>query len=105
MLSDLPAAQRGLRPYIAGMTGALLRRRPVLQQHWACLACLRAGRHEARPTKVLSEPTFRGTAPVCDRRLKNLSTSVHASHLNELYAAMASWTLTSQRREREVLQP
>ena len=69
MLSDLPAAQRGLRPCIAGMTDTLLHRRPVMQQHWACLACLRAGR-QAHPTRVLSEPTFRGTAPVCDRNSK-----------------------------------
>ena len=68
-MSDLPAAQRGLRPCIAGMTGALLRRRPVMQQHWACLACLRAGQ-QAHPTRVLPEATFGVIAPVCDRLSK-----------------------------------
>ena len=99
LMSSLTSLQCRAMPCITGPAGAQQFRRAVQREHWTCLGCLRACA-AGPPQKGAPGGTFKVTVRDC--------VGVVRCHLylrtrrNELYAAMAGYTLTSQRREQEV---
>ena len=86
LLSSLACLQCRVMPCITGAAGAQQFRRPVQQEHWTCLGCLRACAPGPAPDGA-PDGTFRSIAQDCDMISKIRAR--HALRRNELFHASA----------------
>ena len=86
LLSTLAGLQCRVMPCITGAAGAQQFRRPVQQEHWTCLGCLRACVAGPAPDGA-PDGTFRSIAQDCDMISKIRAR--HRERRNELFHASA----------------
>ena len=86
LLSTLAGLQCRVMPCITGAAGAQQFRRPVQQEHWTCLGCLRACAPGPAPDGA-PDGTFRSIAQDCDMISK--IRAHHPLRSNELFHASA----------------